>query len=121
MPHSGEIKKGQTFQDGTGLRVGVGEIDASERVHLSVIKDRETIGVGAGEMSRFAFLHRFTRINSVRTLAHTLGIFVMSRADVYEFMARNLHCCPTLFRRRIKSQFALRRKATLVFGYCGFQ
>ena len=65
MPHIGEIKKGQTFQDGTGLRVRVGEIDASERVHFSVIKDRETIGVGAGEMSRFAFLHRFTRINSV--------------------------------------------------------
>ena len=66
MPRTVEIKKGQTFQDGTGLTVRVGEIDASERVHFSVIKDRESIGVGAaGEMSRFAFLHRFTRISSI--------------------------------------------------------
>jgi hypothetical protein len=62
MPHIGEIKKGQTFQDGTGLMVRV--IDASERVNFSIIKDREP-SVGAGEMSRFAFLQRFTRINSV--------------------------------------------------------
>src|SRR6266403_5400743 len=60
-----EIKKGQTFQDGTGLTVRVGEIDASDRVHFAVIKDRESVYVGDGEMSCLAFIHRFTRINSV--------------------------------------------------------
>ena len=42
MPRAVEIKKGQTFQDGTGLTVRVREIDASERVHFAVIKDRES-------------------------------------------------------------------------------
>jgi len=65
MPRTVEIKKGQTFQDGMGLTVRVGEIDASERVHFSVIKDRESVCVGAGEVSCFALVHRFTRINSV--------------------------------------------------------
>jgi len=65
MPRTVEIKKGQTFQDGTGLTVTVGEIDASERVRFAVIKDRESVGVGDGEMSCFAFFQRFTRINSV--------------------------------------------------------
>jgi len=65
MPGTVEIKKGQTFQDGTGLTVRVGEIDASERVHFAVIKDRESVYVGDGEMSCLAFIHRFTRINSV--------------------------------------------------------
>jgi len=65
MPHTVEIKKGQTFQDGTGLTVRVGEIDAGDRVHFAVIKDRESVYVGDGEMSCLAFIHRFTRINSV--------------------------------------------------------
>ena len=65
MPRTVEIKKGQTFQDGTGLTVRVGEVDASDRVHFAVIKDRESVCVGNGEMSGFAFIHRFTRINSV--------------------------------------------------------
>jgi hypothetical protein len=43
MPRTVEIRKGQTFQDGTGLTVRVGEIDASERVHFAVIKDRESV------------------------------------------------------------------------------
>ena len=73
MPGTVEIKKGQTFQDGTGLTVRVGEIDANDRVHFAVIKDRESVYVGDrksvyvgdGEMSCLAFIHRFTRINSV--------------------------------------------------------
>src|SRR5260221_14254423 len=65
MPRTVEIKKGQTFQDGTGLTVRVGGIGASERVHFVVIKGRESVGVGDGEMSCFAFFQRFTRINSV--------------------------------------------------------
>jgi hypothetical protein len=36
MSHSVEIKEGQNFQDGTGLTVRVGEIDAPDRVHFSV-------------------------------------------------------------------------------------
>ena len=54
MPRTVEIKKGQTFQDGTGLTVRVGEVDASDRVHFAVIKVRESVCVGNGEMSGFA-------------------------------------------------------------------
>ena len=86
MPDIGEIKKGQTFQDGTGLTVRVGEIDATERVHFRVIKDRETIGVGTGEMSSFAFLHRFTRIDSVEDACariRHLGYVACRRVRIY--------------------------------------
>ena len=65
MPHSFEVKEGQSFQDGTGLTVRVGEIDANDRVHFSVIEDREGACAGPGEMSYFAFVNRFTRIDSV--------------------------------------------------------
>ena len=84
MPHVGEIKKGQTFQDGTGLTVRVGEIDASKRVHFSVIKDRESVGVG--EMSCFAFVQRFTRINSVEEACariRQLGYVACRRVRIY--------------------------------------
>jgi hypothetical protein len=86
MPHVGEIKKGQTFQDGTGLTVRVGVIDASERVYFSVIRDRESVGVGDGEMSCFAFVQRFTRINSVEEacarIKH-LGYVACRRVRIY--------------------------------------
>jgi hypothetical protein len=86
MPRIVEIKKGQTFQDGTGLTVRVGEIDASERVHFTVIKDRESVGVEDGEMSCFAFVHRFTRINSVEEacarIKH-LGYVASRRVRIY--------------------------------------
>ena len=86
MPHAVGIKKGQTFQDGTGLTVRVGEIDASERVHFTVIKDRESVCVGDGEMSYFAFIHRFTRINSVEEacarIKH-LGYVASRRVRIY--------------------------------------
>jgi hypothetical protein len=65
MPHSFEVKEGQSFQDGTGLTVRVGEIDANDRVHFSVIEDREAVCAGPGEMSYSAFVSRFTRIDSV--------------------------------------------------------
>ena len=65
MPRTVEIKKGQTFRDGTGLTVRVGEIDASECVHFAVIKDQCPYGLETAKMSYFAFIHRFTRINSV--------------------------------------------------------
>ena len=86
MPRTVEIKKGQTFQDGTGLTVRVGEIDASDRVHFAVIKDRESVCVRDGEMSCFAFIHRFTRINSVEEacarLKH-LGYVASRRVRIY--------------------------------------
>ncbi len=56
------------------------------RVHFRVVKDRETIGVGTGEMSSFAFLHRFTRINSVEdacTRIRHLGYVACRRVRIY--------------------------------------
>ena len=86
MPRTVEIKKGQTFQDGTGLTVRVGEIDASERVHFSVIEERESGCDGAGEMSYFAFVNRFTNINSVEEacarIKH-LGYVASRRVRIY--------------------------------------
>jgi len=58
MPRSVGVKEGQTFQDGTGLTVRVGEIDAHDRVHFSVIDDREAACAESGEMSCFAFVNR---------------------------------------------------------------
>jgi hypothetical protein len=86
MPRMVEIKKGQTFQDGTGLTVRVGEIDASDRVHFAVIKDRESVCVGDSEMSCFAFIHRFTRINSVEEACariKQLGYVASRRVRIY--------------------------------------
>ena len=65
MSRNVEVKEGQNFQDGTGLTVRVGEIDASDRVHFSVSGDREYSGAGPGEMSHLAFVSRFTRIDSL--------------------------------------------------------
>ena len=86
MPRTVEIKKGQTFQDGTGLTVRVGEIDAGDRVHFAVIKDRESVYVGDGEMSCLAFIHRFTRINSVEEACariKQLGYVASRRVRIY--------------------------------------
>jgi hypothetical protein len=65
MTSSVEIREGQRFQDGTGLTVRVGEVDGNDRVHFSVIEDREATCAGFGDMSYFAFVNRFTRIDSV--------------------------------------------------------
>ena len=86
MPRTVEINKGQTLQDGTGLTVRVGEIDASDRVHFAVLKDREFVWVGDGEMSCFAFIHRFTRINSVEEACariKQLGYVASRRVRIY--------------------------------------
>ena len=88
MPRMVEIKKGQTFQDGTGLMVRVGEIDAGERVHFAVVvvRDRESVCVGDGEMSYFAFIHRFTRIKSVEEACariKRLGYVASRRVRIY--------------------------------------
>jgi hypothetical protein len=79
MPRNVEVNEGQSFQDGTGLTVRVGEIDANDRVHFSVIEDRRV--AGPGEMSYLAFVNRFTRIEAVEdacTRIKHLG-FVASR------------------------------------------
>ena len=86
MPRTVEIQKGQTFQDGTGLTVRVGEIDASDRVHFAVIKDPESVCVADREMSYFAFLHRFARINSVEEACariKQLGYVASRRVRIY--------------------------------------
>jgi hypothetical protein len=53
---------------------------------FSVIKDREAIDVGAGEMSCFAFVQRFTRINSVEEACariKQLGYVACRRVRIY--------------------------------------
>jgi len=63
MPRSVEAKKGQRFQDGTGLTVRVGDVDETDRIHFSVIEDGK-VSV-SGEMSHAAFVNRFSRIQTV--------------------------------------------------------
>ena len=84
MPRSIEVKEGQKFQDATGLTVRVGEIDANERVHFSVIEDRAD--AGPGEMSYVAFVKRFIRIESLEdTCARIkhLGYVAFRRVRIY--------------------------------------
>jgi hypothetical protein len=86
MPRSVEIKKGQRFQDGTGLIVRVGEIDANCRIHFSVIEDREIACTEPGEMSYFAFANRFTRIDSLEDACariKLLGYVASRRIRIY--------------------------------------
>jgi hypothetical protein len=85
MPRSVEVvQEGQNFQDGTGLTVRVGEIDANDRVRFSVIEDREVVGFG--EMSHIAFVNRFTRIESVEDACariRHLGYVAFRRVRIY--------------------------------------
>jgi|SRR3984893_674116 hypothetical protein len=86
MPRSVEVKEGQSFQDGTGLTVRVGEIDANDRVHFSVVEDREAACAGPSEMSYFAFVNRFTRIDSVEegcARIKQLGYVASRRVRIY--------------------------------------
>src|SRR5580704_3735247 len=84
MSRNVEVKEGQSFQDGTGLTVRIGEIDSDHRVHFSVIEDRE--GGKLGEMSYLAFVNRFTRIGSVEEacgrIKH-LGYVASRRVRIY--------------------------------------
>ena len=66
MLREGEIKEGQSFQDSTGLTVRAGKIDANDRVRFSVTGDQEAACAESGEMSYFAFISRFTRIDSAK-------------------------------------------------------
>ena len=79
-----EDKEGQSFQDATGLTVKVGEIDSHDRVHFSVIEDREVDG--SGEMSCLAFVNRFTRIESAEDACariKRLGYVAFRRVRIY--------------------------------------
>jgi hypothetical protein len=84
MPRDIEVRVGQKFQDGTGLTVKVGEIDPNDRVHFSVIEDRDDNV--PGEMSYSAFVNRFARIESVEDgcarLKH-LGYVAFRRVRIY--------------------------------------
>ena len=62
MPRSVEVKRGQRFQDGTGLTVRVRDIEESNRVHFSVIEDGKVSA--SGDMSHAAFVNRFSRIQT---------------------------------------------------------
>jgi len=84
MPCSVEVRAGQKFQDGTGLTVRVGEVDPNDRVHFSVIEDRDD--GGPGEMSYLAFVNRFARIESAEDacvrIKH-LGYVAFRRVRIY--------------------------------------
>jgi hypothetical protein len=84
MPRDIEVRVGQEFQDGTGLTVRVGEVDPNDRVHFSVIEDRDDNV--PGEMSYSAFVNRFARIESVEDgcarLKH-LGYVAFRRVRIY--------------------------------------
>ena len=86
MSRNIEVKEGQSFQDRTGLTVRAGEIDANDRVHFSVTGDQEAACAEPGEMSYFAFIHRFTRIKSVEEacarIKH-LGYVAAIRVRIY--------------------------------------
>jgi hypothetical protein len=82
-----EVKEGHSFHDGTGLSVRVREVEAHDRVHFSVIEEGEVAGLRQfGEMSYFAFIHRFTRIDSVEGACariKRLGYSASRRVRIY--------------------------------------
>ena len=86
MSRKVEVKEGQSFQDKTGLTVRAGEIDANDRVHFSVTGDPEAACAEPGEMSYFAFVSRFTRIDSAEEacawIKH-LGYVTSTRVRMY--------------------------------------
>jgi hypothetical protein len=92
MPRDVKVKKGQCFQDGTGLTVTVAEIDAHGRVHFSAVEDQGV--AGPGEMSYLAFVSRFSRIESVESACariRHLGYVAHRRVRIYgeEFELRS--------------------------------
>jgi hypothetical protein len=74
MPRCVEAKKGQRFQDGTGLMVRVGEIDGTDRVHFSVIEPPEW------------FAPASTECREMFTDGHFYGCITVAQA-VAEFLA----------------------------------
>lgn len=84
MPPTVAIMAGQIFQDGTGLTVRVKRVDTNDRIHFSVVEDREVTGFG--EMSYSVFINRFTRIVSVEDACvriRRLGYVASRRVRIY--------------------------------------
>jgi hypothetical protein len=83
---SSEIKTGQNFQDGTGLTVKIEWIDPCDRIHFSVIGDRESACAEPGEMSYLAFVNRFRRITEIEEACariKSLGYVAFRRLRIY--------------------------------------
>jgi hypothetical protein len=84
MPPTVAVMEGQIFQDGTGLTVRVKQVDTNDRIHFSVVEDREVTGFG--EMSYSVFINRFTRIESVEDACvriRRLGYVASRRVRIY--------------------------------------
>lgn len=84
MPPTVAVMEGQIFQDGTGLTVRVKRVDTNDRIHFSVVEDREVTGFG--EMSYSVFINRFTRIESVEDACvriRRLGYVASRRIRIY--------------------------------------
>jgi hypothetical protein len=84
MPPTVAVMEGQIFQDGTGLTVRVKQVDTNDRIHFSVVEDREVTGFG--EMSYSVFINRFTRIESVKDACvriRRLGYVASRRVRIY--------------------------------------
>jgi len=64
--------------------VRVGKVDPDHRVHFSVIEDREAAGLG--EMSHFALVNRFTKVESAEDACariKRLGNVAFQRVRIY--------------------------------------
>lgn len=70
MIHDFQLARGDMCGDSTGLRVIVEDIDDYEYVHFSVIEasDSGEDDAESGEMSRVAFIHRFTKLGNIVSL-----------------------------------------------------
>ena len=70
MIHDFQLARGDMCGDSTGLRVVVEDIDVYDYVHFSVIEVGDSGGDDAesGEMSRVAFIHRFTKLGNIFAL-----------------------------------------------------
>ncbi len=66
MSHCVEVKPGQSFQDGTGLKVRIAKIDVSDRVHFCVTEDCGDPGAGRGQIPEHVALYQWMLKNSIR-------------------------------------------------------
>jgi len=97
--------------------VRVGEVDPNDRVHFSVIEDRDD--GGPGEMSYLAFVNRFARIESAEDACVRIKHLGYVAFGVYESTVRNLELLSGPCPERDRIAFAQRQKETQAFAYCG--
>ena len=62
MIHDFQPTTGDICRDAAGLPVKVEDIDIYDYVHFSVLDGSEEDAVEAGQMSHFAFVHRFIKL-----------------------------------------------------------